>query len=160
MTVHGPPGDNLWIHRALDVAQPGDVLVVGVSSSFEHGYWGEVMSTAAKARSLGGLVIDGGVRDATLLAEVGFPVFARRLCIRGTTKDFDARGWINAPLLIEDITVNPGDLVLGDADGVVVVPRAKAGEAVDASHLRDAQEIEIMERLRSGEATLDIFGWR
>jgi 4-hydroxy-4-methyl-2-oxoglutarate aldolase len=97
LTVHSPGGDNLWLHRALYVAQPGDVLVVNVSGAYDHGYWGEIMSTAAKHRGLAGLVIDGCVRDGVLLETIGFPVFARGLCIRGTGKDFDARGWINAP---------------------------------------------------------------
>jgi 4-hydroxy-4-methyl-2-oxoglutarate aldolase len=159
-TVHCPPGDNLWIHRALTVAQPGDVLVVGVSGAYEHGYWGEILSTAARAAGIAGLVIDGGVRDAALLEAVGFPVFARQLCIRGTGKDFAARGWINAPLLIDDTTVAPGDLVFGDEDGVVIIPHARAAAVVDAGRRRDAEEAGIMQRLRAGESSLDIYGWR
>ena len=96
LTVHSPGGDNLWLHRALDVAQPGDVLVVHVSGAHEHGYWGEIMTTMAKVRGLAGLVIDGCVRDGVLLEQIGFPVFARGLCIRGTGKDYGAIGWINA----------------------------------------------------------------
>ena len=105
VTVHSPPGDNLWLHRALYVARPGDILVVYVGGKFEHGYWGEIMSTAARKQGLGGLVIDGCVRDSELLLTVGFPIFARGLCICGTGKDFGARGWINAPVLIGDVTV-------------------------------------------------------
>ena len=84
LTVHSPGGDNLWLHRALDIAQPGEVLVVDVSGAYDHGYWGEIMTTMAKARGLAGLVIDGCVRDGVLLEQIGFPVFARGLCIRGT----------------------------------------------------------------------------
>ena len=159
VTVHAPPGDNLWLHRAIYAAQPGDVLVVSVSEAYEHGYWGEVMSTASQARQLGGMVIDGCVRDGMLLAEIGFPVFARGLCIRGTGKDFGARGWVNAPTSIGGITVQAGDLVVGDSDGVVCVPRERAGDVVEAGRKRDATELAQCERLRNGETTLAIFGW-
>ena len=91
VTVHSPGGDNLWLHRALYIAQPGDVLVVHVSGAYDHGYWGEIMTTMAKARGLAGLVIDGCVRDGVLLEQIGFPVFARGLCIRGTGKDYGAQ---------------------------------------------------------------------
>jgi 4-hydroxy-4-methyl-2-oxoglutarate aldolase len=158
VTVHSPPADNLWLHRALYVARPGDILVVYVSGHYEAGYWGEVMSTAAKARKLGGLVIDGSVRDGALLEDMGFPVFARGLCMRGTGKDFDARGWINAPIQIEDIVVHPGDLIVGDTDGVVVIPRARIAETLDASTQREEFEAEVMRKLESGETTLDLLG--
>lgn len=157
LTVHGPPGDNLWLHYAIYAAQPGDVIVAYCSGAFDHGYWGEVMSTAARVRQLGGLVLDGCVRDHDLLAEVGFPVFARGLCIRGTGKDRHATGWINAPTRFDALTVLPGDLVIGDADGVVVVPRTRADEVVTASHQRDRDEVEICNRLEHGETTLDIY---
>lgn len=158
VTVHSPPGDNLWLHRAIYVAEPGDVLVVSVSGHYDAGYWGEIMSSAAKARQLGGLVIDGCVRDGAILEQFGFPVFARGLCIRGTNKDFGARGWINAPILLEDITVSPGDLVLGDADGVVVIPRDKVAATLDAAQAREEKEAAIIKRLQAGESTLDIYG--
>jgi 4-hydroxy-4-methyl-2-oxoglutarate aldolase len=159
LTVHSPGGDNLWLHRALYAAQPGDVLVVSVSGAYNHGYWGEIMSTAAKHRGLSGLVIDGCVRDGVLLETIGFPVFARGLCIRGTGKDFDARGWINAPTLFDDVTVLPGDLIVGDGDGVVSIPRARAAEVVMSSREREQTEAQVLERLNAGETTLSIFGW-
>ncbi|WP_322046545.1 4-carboxy-4-hydroxy-2-oxoadipate aldolase/oxaloacetate decarboxylase [Paraburkholderia sp. J67] len=159
VTVHGPGGDNLWLHRAIYAAQAGDVLVVHVSGATEHGYWGEVMSTAARARQLGGLVIDGCVRDGALLAEVGFPVFARGLCIRGTGKDFDAHGFINRPVLFGDVIVHAGDLVVGDADGVVVLERGTVHATLDAAQQRADAEQQIMARLKQGESTLDIYGW-
>ena len=158
-TVHGPGIDNLWLHRALALAQPGDVLVAHVSGAHEAGYWGEVMSTMAKARGLTGLVIDGCVRDGALLGEIGLPVFSRGLCMKGTGKDFEALGWINLPVLIGEVTVHPGDLVAGDGDGVVVIPRAAVPAAIAGSRKREAQEAEILERLRQGEATLDVYGW-
>jgi 4-hydroxy-4-methyl-2-oxoglutarate aldolase len=159
LTVHSPPGDNLWLHRALVVAQPGDVLVVFTEGGYEFGYWGEVMSTAARAGKLGGLVVDGCVRDGAILADVGFPVFARGLCIRGTGKDFSARGWINHPLRIGDVTIEPGDLIVGDTDGVVAIPRAQIETVVEKSREREAKEAETMRRLSAGEKSLDLYGW-
>lgn len=159
VTVHSPGGDNLWLHRAIYVAQPGDVLVVHVSDAYDFGYWGEIMSAAAHARGLGGLVIDGCVRDGAILEQFGFPVFARGLCIRGTGKDFGARGWINHPTLFGNLTVNPGDLVVGDTDGVVVLPRERAPELVQAAVAREQKEAGIIERLKAGERTLELYNF-
>jgi 4-hydroxy-4-methyl-2-oxoglutarate aldolase len=159
VTVQGPAGDNLWIHRAIYVAQPGDVLVVHVSDGHDWGYWGEIMSTAARVRGLAGLVIDGCVRDGAVLESFGFPVFARGLCIRGTGKDFGARGWVNAPVLFGDLVVQPGDLVVGDTDGVVVVPRSRAAEVVAAAEAREAKEAAVIARLQAGERTLEIYNF-
>jgi 4-hydroxy-4-methyl-2-oxoglutarate aldolase len=157
LTVHSPGGDNLWLHRAIYVAQPGDVLVVHVSGAYDFGYWGEIMSAAAKVRGLGGLVIDGCVRDGAVLEQFGFPVFARGLCIRGTGKDFGATGWINHPVLFDSLTVDAGDLVVGDTDGVVVMPRARAAELVERAIEREAKEAQIVERIRAGERTLEVY---
>ncbi|HEU0201333.1 MAG TPA: 4-carboxy-4-hydroxy-2-oxoadipate aldolase/oxaloacetate decarboxylase [Burkholderiaceae bacterium] len=159
LTVHSPPGDNLWLHRALDIAQPGDVMVVYVGGAYEHGYWGEIMTTMAKVRGLGGLVIDGCVRDGVLLDQIGFPVFARGLCIRGTGKDFGATGWINEPVRIGDITVSAGDLIVGDSDGVIAVPRERASAVVAAAQKREADEAAILKRVEAGESTLAIYGF-
>jgi len=160
VTVHSPGGDNLWLHRALYVARPGDVLVVSVAGEYEYGYWGEIMSTAAKARGLAGLVIDGCVRDARLLGEIGFPVFSRGLCIRGTGKDYGATGFVNHPLLVGDVQVCAGDLVVGDEDGVVVLPVQQAPRIVDESMAREAKEAQIIERLLAGERTLEAYNFK
>jgi 4-hydroxy-4-methyl-2-oxoglutarate aldolase len=157
VTVHSPGGDNLWLHRAIYVAQPGDVLVVHVSGVHDFGYWGEIMSCAAKARGLAGLVIDGCVRDGAILADFGLPVFARGLCIRGTGKDFGARGWINFPTLFDDLVVHPGDLMVGDTDGVVAVPRDRVAEVVAAAQQREAKEASTLDRIRAGERTLEVY---
>ena len=157
VTVHSPGGDNLWLHRAIYVAQPGDVLVVHVSGAYDFGYWGEIMSCAARARGLAGLVIDGCVRDGAILADFGLPVFARGLCIRGTGKDYGARGWINFPTLFDDLVVNAGDLIVGDADGVAAIPRERAAQVVAAAEQREAKEAAILERLRAGERTLEVY---
>lgn len=159
LTVHSPGGDNLWLHRALEVARPGDVMVVFASGAHEHGYWGEIMTTMAQVRGLAGLVIDGCVRDGELLAEIGFPVFARGLCIQGTGKDFGAIGWINHPVLMGNVVVEAGDLVVADADGVVAIPRASAAAVVAAGERREAEEAAILRRLQGGESTLTVYGW-
>jgi 4-hydroxy-4-methyl-2-oxoglutarate aldolase len=159
LTVHSPGGDNLWLHRALDIAQAGDVMVVFASGAHEHGYWGEIMTTMAQVRGMAGLVIDGCVRDGVLLGEIGFPVFSRGLCIQGTGKDFGAIGWINHPVLMGDVVVHAGDLVVGDADGVVAIPHARAAEVVTAGEQREAEEAAILRRLQAGETTLSVYGW-
>lgn len=159
LTVHSPGGDNLWLHRALALARPGDVMVVFAGGAYEHGYWGEIMSTMARQRGLAGLVIDGCVRDGLLLAEVGLPVFARGLCIQGTGKDFGAIGWINHPVTMGNVVVHPGDLVVGDFDGVVAIPQARAAEVVAAGQRREAEEAAILRRLEAGESTLKLYGW-
>lgn len=159
VTVHSPGGDNLWIHRALYVARPGDVLVVHANEVHDYGYWGEIMSTAAQVRGLGGLVIAGGVRDIDLLERIGFPVFATGLCIRGTGKDHLARGWVNHPVLLGDITVHAGDLVLGDRDGVVVIGRERAAGVVQAAEQREAKEADVLKRIAAGERTLELYNF-
>jgi 4-hydroxy-4-methyl-2-oxoglutarate aldolase len=159
VTVHSPGGDNLWLHRALDIAQPGDVLVVYTSGVYEHGYWGEVMATAAATRALAGLVIDGCVRDADLLERIGFPVFARGLSIRGTGKDDGAIGWINEPVMIGDVTICPGDLIVADRDGVVAIERSRAPQVVADAARREVQEAEICKRIAGGETTMQIYGF-
>lgn len=159
LTVHSPGGDNLWLHRALEIAEPGDVMVVSVSGAYEHGYWGEIMTTMAKVKGLAGLVIDGCVRDGVLLEEIGFPVFARGLCIQGTGKDFGATGRINYPVNIGSVVVQAGDLVVGDADGVVVLPGSLATDVVNAGIRREVEEAAILDRLKRGETTMQVYGW-
>ncbi len=159
VTVRTAPGDNLWLHRALAFAGAGDVLVVDVGGRAEAGYWGEIMTVAALARGLAGLVIDGCVRDGERLARAGFPVFACGLCVRGTTKAPRARGFINREVRIGDVVVAPGDLVRGDRDGVVSVPRGRLARVVAAAKAREAKEARIKAGLRAGRTTLEIYGW-
>lgn len=155
-TVRTPPHDNLWIHRAIYAAQPGDVLVVDTGQAFEAGYWGELMTHAARAVSLGGLVIDGRVRDREVLERLGFPIFSRGVCLRGTTKAQDGPGALNVPIHIGDVTVGPGDFVVGDRDGVTVVPAAEQAEVLQRSAEREAYETSIINRLREGQRLLDL----
>lgn len=159
LTVHSPGGDNLWLHRALDIAKPGDVLVVHTSGIYEHGYWGEIMTTMAKVRGLSGLVIDACVRDGVLLEQIGFPVFARGLCMQGTGKDYGAIGWLNEPVLIGNVAVAAGDLIVADGDGVVAIPRSQAAEVVAKSLQRELDEAAIIARLEAGESTMKVYGF-
>lgn len=158
--VKGPPLDNLWLHYALDEAAPGDVIVADVGGLYEGGYWGEVMTTGAVGRKLGGLVIDGCVRDGKELAGIGWPVFARGLAMRGTMKDHAADGAIGVPLVVGGVLVTPGDLVLGDTDGVVVIPQGRVAEAIAASKAREAREADLMKKLATGQSTVGIYGWK
>ena len=158
-TVHVPPGDNLWIHHALYAAAPGDVLVVSTSGGFEWGYWGDILNEAAIAQRLGGLVIDGGVRDSAGLAAMSLPVFSRGICIRGTIKGYEARAWLRRPIQIGAVIVAHGDLVVGDRDGVVALPAAAVPGALAAGARREADETEKIARIRAGQRTIDLYGF-
>ena len=158
ITVSCAPGQNLAIHEALYVAGAGDVLVVDVGGGYEYGYWGEILTVAAQARSLVGLVIDGGVRDGDCIVDRGFPVFARRRCVRGTGKAHSS-GTINQPIRIGEVSVEPGDLVVGDGDGVVVVPSSQVDATLAAGRIREDDEARIMQRLDSGQSTLEVYGF-
>lgn len=152
-----PPGDNLHLHHAIYAAQPGDVLVIDTAGGTEFGYWGEIMAEAARVRGVAGLIITGGVRDSARLIEMGFPVFANCRCIRGTEKKPQARGSIGQPIRIGEVRIERGDLIVGDDDGVVVLPLAQAATIVADAARRDAEELGILERLRAGETTLQIY---
>ncbi len=158
-TVHCPALSNLQIHHALYFAKPGDVLVVHVSSGAEAGYWGDILNEAALARGLGGLVIDGGVRDSLGLARMGFPVFSNGICIRGTGKDYDATAWLQQPVRMGEVVIQPGDLVVGDRDGVVVLPVDQVEAVVAGGQRREADETAKIEAIRLGERTLDLYGF-
>jgi 4-hydroxy-4-methyl-2-oxoglutarate aldolase len=155
--VRCPPGDNLWIHRAVYAARAGEVLVVDTGDGFEHGYWGEVLTEAALARGLAGLVIHGGVRDAQRLVELGWPVFAERVCLRGTGKDPAGDGTLGQPVRIGDVQIRRGDLVVADADGVVCVAAAHADRVRQLAAERERAEAGYRERLRAGETTLELY---
>lgn len=157
VTIATPSGDNLWIHRGLAAAAPGSVLVVSTGNGEPAGYWGEILSRAALARHLAGVVLDGCARDAAQLAEVGFPVFSRGLCIRGTVKDRAGAGSVGRNITVGGVSVRPGDLVVGDADGVVVVAAERVEDVLAAAAERDRKEARIMEQLVQGLTTVDIF---
>lgn len=157
VTVAAKPLNNINIHRAIYIARPGDVLVVDVGGGYEGGYFGEIMAHACKARDLGGLVIDGCVRDADLLEEIGFPVFARGLAIQGTTKE--EGGSINAAITMGGVTIAPGDLIVGDRDGVVAIPQAEIAGALDASQAREDKEAGTIAKIKEGHSTIELYGW-
>lgn len=154
LTVSGHGGDNLMLHKAIAVAKPGDVIVATVHGSPEFGYWGFTMSTSAKARGIAGLVINGCVRDGEEIRELGFPIFARGLCIRGTVKE--TIGYINHPISFEGVLVNPGDIILGDDDGLVVVSQDEAAHVLQNALRRVKREKELVELLKTGKMTLEL----
>jgi len=157
LPVRCPPGDNLWIHHALAESQPRDVLVVECGTGDEYGYWGENMATAAIARQAAGLVITGGVRDSLALIELGLPTFAGRICIQGTGKDHAGDGAVGEPVRIGNVTIRKGDLVVGDADGVMVLSPESAAEVIPAGRERDRKEQDILAKLRAGARTIDVY---
>jgi 4-hydroxy-4-methyl-2-oxoglutarate aldolase len=161
-TVVCPPGDNLWIHRAIYAARPGDVLVVTTGDTVaEWGYWGEILSVAAHAAGLGGLVLEGGSRDHAALPVVGFPVFSLGACIRGTIKDKQLdHGTFGPAIQLGNTTVQPGDIVVGDIDGVVSLAVSALAATVRLGHERVAKETDVMNALRDGANTLDMYDLR
>jgi len=157
LPVRCPAGDNLWIHRALAAAQPGDVLVVDTGGGVDFGYWGEIMATAAVARGVAGLIITGGVRDSLALIALGLPTFSACVSIRGTVKNPKGDGAVGEPVRIGEVVVRQGDLVFGDADGVVALAPDIAQAATPAAAGRDADEVGILEQVRAGALTLDVY---
>lgn len=157
-TVACQPGDNLRLHHAIYRAAPGSVIVANMGDDREgHGYWGEVMAHAAVARRLAGLVITGGVRDVARLESIGFPTFSGSVCIRGTSKDPSRPGALGAPVTIGGVTVATGDLVVGDADGVVVIPADRVADVIEVGKRREADEAALIQQLRAGRSTLELF---
>jgi 4-hydroxy-4-methyl-2-oxoglutarate aldolase len=157
LPVRCPSGDNLWIHHAIYQARPGEVLVVDTGPGTEFGYWGEVMTLAAQVRGIAGLVISGGVRDSLRLIEMGFPVFSATVCIRGTRKDPKGVGSIGAPIGLGDTLISRSDVILGDADGVVVIPADRVATVATEARARDEKEQSIFRQLNAGKTTLELY---
>lgn len=158
LTVRCQPGDNLTLHVAIALAQPGDVIVADVGDFSEAGHWGEILTVAAQARGIVGVVINGGVRDVAPIQRRGFPMFARAISMKATVKE--TPGVINHPIFCGGALVQPGDIILGDEDGVVVVARDQAETVLRASIEREQREAVVMGRLEAGELTLDVLGFR
>jgi len=158
VTVLCGAGDNLMLHAALAVVQPGDVLVVATASESTHGMFGELLAESCRALEVAGLVIDAGVRDTAEITALAFPVWSKAVSAQGTTKTF--AGSVNLPIVCAGAAVSPGDVVVGDADGVVIVPRASAAEVAAAADRRIEKEARTRERLKAGELGLDIYGLR
>lgn len=157
LPVRCPPGDNLLIHRALEHALPGEILVVDCGPGDEFGYWGEIMATAAITRGVAGLVITGGVRDCHDLIALGLPTFAGRVCIQGTVKDPKGDGAVGEPVRIGATMIRKGDLVVGDRDGVLVLSPEVAAWAVPSARDRDAKEKIIIAQIKAGASTLEVY---
>ncbi|MFK0113587.1 RraA family protein [Streptomyces sp. NPDC091217] len=153
-TVQGAGGDNLALHHAVLQAPSGSVLVADLGGA-RFGHWGEILTVAAQARGIAGLLIDGGVRDAAETEALGFPVFSRNNAIHGTRKDF--RGVFGQPVGVGGITVHTGDLIVGDIDGVAALPADDIERILDRADARVAHENELMEQLRGGHSTLDLY---
>ena len=158
VTVMCAPGDNLMIHAAVSVVRPGDVLVVTTFSPSNTGMFGELLGESCRAHGVAGLVMDSGVRDTAELTAMGFPVWSRVIWAQGTTKL--VAGSVNVPIVCAGGLVHPGDVIVADADGVVVIPRTEAAQVAAASEERVAKEARTRERLRAGELGLDIYSLR
>jgi 4-hydroxy-4-methyl-2-oxoglutarate aldolase len=158
LTVLGHPGDNWMLHVAAELLQPGDVVVMGFSSQTTDGMFGDLLATSFRAHGGAGLIIDAGVRDTAELADMRFPVWSRVVNAKGTIKA--TVGSVNVPVVCAAALVNPGDVVIGDDDGVVVVPAALAAQVADAAQSREDKESATRARLKAGELGLDIYAMR
>jgi 4-hydroxy-4-methyl-2-oxoglutarate aldolase len=158
ITVSCQPGDNLMIHAAIEVCRPGDVLVVVTTSESTDGMFGELLGTSCQAHGIIGLVIDAGVRDVIDLTAMNFPVWSKAISAQGTVKA--TPGSVNVDVVCADAIVRPGDVIVGDLDGVVVVRREDAAHVVKLGAERMEKERKSRERLKAGELGVDFYGLR
>lgn len=158
VTILAQPGDNWMIHVAIELCQPGDILLVACTTDNTDGMFGDLLATSAQARGVRGLVIDAGVRDLRDLKEMDFPVWSRAVSAKGTVKN--TLGCVNVPVVCAGQHVIPGDVVIADDDGVVIIPRRKAAATLEAARKREANEEEKRQKLASGVLGIDMYNMR
>ena len=158
VTVSVPPCDNWMIHVAVEQCQPGDIMVIAPTSFSDAGYFGDLLGASLKAHGVTGVVLDGGCRDVAVLKATGFPVWSKAISAQGTVKE--TLGDVNVPIVCGGQIVSPGDVIIADDDGVVVVPRDDAAEIASKSAAREAREDQIRLRYEAGELGIDMNNMR